>query len=74
MVSVVDMEDSDNNSADQSVDIMAAEIVRGKPYSCPALRSAKGKEVNVSNNRIEYSFDISMVKQIFDYLLKDQQI
>ena len=59
---------------EQVSEVMVAEIVKGKPYSCPALKPSKGKEVVCLENKEEFSFDISKANQIFDYLLKDQQI
>lgn len=53
---------------------MAAEIIKGKMYSCLDLKSSKGKEEDKSNNKTEYSFDFSKEDQIFNYLLKDKQI
>ena len=53
---------------------MAVEILKGRPYLCPTLKSSKGKEVVCLENKEEFSFDISKVKQIFDHLLKDQYI
>lgn len=34
----------------------------------------KGKEVQALKSKMEYTFDISKANQIFDHLLKDQQI
>ena len=74
MVSIIEAEESNDESPDSTADIMAVEIVKGKVYSCPALRSPKGKEVKTSEGKIDYSFDISKADQIFDHLLKDKQI
>ena len=52
---------------------MVAEFVHGKPYTCPALTFSKGKEVTKPNKEA-YLFDIAKVDQIFDYLVKDNQI
>ena len=41
-------------------DIMVAEFVHGKPYTCPALTPSKDKDV-AKPNREAYLFDISMV-------------
>ena len=61
-------------SEEQLSKVMVAEIVKGRPYSCPALKPSKGKEVVHSENKEEFSFDISKADRIFDHLLKDQQI
>lgn len=53
---------------------MSVEIVKGKVYTCPSLRLAKGMEKKNFEGKVEYSFDISKAGQIFDYLLKDKQI
>lgn len=38
------------------------------------MREAKGKLSNPPNDKIECSFDISKEDQVFDYLLKYQQL
>ena len=53
------------------MEIAAAEVLKGKTYTCPALKPPKGKEVA---EKEEFLFDISKAEQIFDYLLKDKQI
>ena len=53
---------------------MGTKIVRGKLYSCLALRLSKGKEITKYESKENYLFDVSKAYQIFDYLLKDQQI
>ena len=53
---------------------MAVEILKGKAYSCLILRLSKGKEIAKFENKENYLFNISKVDQIFNYLLKDQQI
>ena len=50
---------------------MVAGLLRGKPYTCQALRPVKSKEVESLE---EYVFDISRADQIFDALLKDEQL
>ena len=61
-------------SNEQLFEVMAAEIVKGRPYSCPELKPSEGKEMVHSENKEEFSFEISKVDQIFNHLLKDQQI
>ena len=51
---------------------MVAKIVKGKPYSCFALKPSKEKEVVHSENKKEFSFDIFKTDQIFYHLLEDQ--
>ncbi|XP_051122661.1 uncharacterized protein LOC127245690 [Andrographis paniculata] len=51
-------------------DVLAAELLKGKTYSCSALRPTKGKEIGGD----QYTFDVPKVEQIFDHLLKDKQI
>lgn len=73
MITVVDYADPidiNEYEDDQSTDILAAEILRGKPYSCPALKPSRGKEVVKTESRESYIFDISKA----DHLLKDKQI
>lgn len=74
LVAIVEYEDSEEEEIDPTTDMMHVVIIQGKPYSCPALKAPKGKEVQTSKNKVEYAFDISKVDQIFDHLLKDQQI
>lgn len=76
LVAVVDAKDDSDydDSVKPTVDIMAAEIVKGNTYSCLALKPAKGKETDESDNKTEYSFNISKADHIFDHLLKDKQI
>ena len=45
--------------------VIIVEILKGKPYTCLALRPLKGKEVVRSENKEEYMFDISETNQIF---------
>ena len=53
---------------------MAAELLGGKPYTCPTLTPAKGKEkVKIEKNKA-YLFDILKANQIFDFLVKDRYI
>ena len=52
---------------------MAIKFVHGKPYTCPALTSSKGKEVAKPDEEA-YLFDITKADQIFDCLVKDKQI
>ena len=59
MISVVEYDEPRGEIA--GYEILAAEIVHGKPYTCPALKPSKGKEV-------------AKADQIFNYLLKDKQI
>lgn len=68
MVSIVDVEDDSDNddSSGPAKDIMSAEIVMGKVYTCPAPRPAKGKEKENFEGKVEYSFDISKDDEIFD--------
>ena len=76
MISVIDC-----NSAEEDVwgepevqaDIMAAEFVHGKPYTCPVLTPSKGKEV-AKPKKEAYLFDISKADQIFECLVKYKQI
>lgn len=63
--------DEEDFGDDLSTDQMATELIKEKPYSCPALQPFKGKEVE---GKKPYLFNIFKVEQIFDYLVKDQQI
>ena len=58
---------------EMQVDIMATELVHGKPYTSPTLRPSKGKEV-AKPRKETYLFDISQADQIFDCLVKEKQI
>lgn len=61
-ISVVEYDEPRGEIAGEAVaEILAAEIVHGKPYTCPADKPSKGKEV-------------AKADQIFNYLLKDKQI
>lgn len=53
------------------VDQIETKIIKGKPYSCPALRFFKGEEAKGNK---PYIFYTSKAEQIFDYLVKDQHI
>ena len=48
-----------NLSNERLSEVMAAKIVKGRPYSCQTLKLSKGKEVICSKNKEEFSFDIS---------------
>lgn len=71
IISIFLEEDKEGSGDDLSTNQMASELVKWKPYSCPTLQSFKGKEAEGNE---AYLFDISRVEQIFDYLVKDQQI
>lgn len=43
LVAIVEAKDSGEEEVDPTADIIAAEIIRSKPYSCPALGTPKGK-------------------------------
>ena len=51
--------------------VMAIETLKGRPYSCLALRLLKGKEATRLESKEQYLFDISKANQIFDHLLRD---
>lgn len=51
----------------------ATMILRGKLYSCPNLKPRKNKGVP-RDKKFEYDFDISKAENIFDHLIKEQQI
>ena len=59
---------------EQNPKVVTAKILKGRPYTYPALRPLKGKEIAKLESKEEYLFDISKVDQIFDHLIKDQQI
>ena len=44
---------------EQALKVMAVEILKGRLYSCLALRPSKGKEATRFENKVEYLFDIS---------------
>ena len=54
--------------------VIVVEIVRGKPYTFPALTPAKEKEKVKAKEKEAYLFDISKADKIFDFLVKDKQI
>ncbi|XP_051135442.1 uncharacterized protein LOC127254393 [Andrographis paniculata] len=72
-VLIIDEKTADESAMeeDEQPELCAAELVQGKMHTCPTLRLAKGKEVSP---KVTYSFDISKVDQIFDFLLKVKQI
>ncbi|KAJ8555382.1 hypothetical protein K7X08_012878 [Anisodus acutangulus] len=74
LVSIIEVSKSDSESADCTADAMVAEIVRGKVYSYPSMKVVKGKEMSASDDKVNYSFNITKADQIFDHLLKDKQI
>ena len=76
MVFVIDYNSAEEDVWDEykvQVDIMAAELIQGKPYTCLALTSSKGKEV-VKLDKEAYLFDISKADQVFDCFINDKQI
>ena len=54
--------------------IMAIELLRGKPYTCPTFTLPKGKEKIKIEEKEAYLFDILKIDQIFYFLVKDKQI
>ncbi|XP_051137540.1 uncharacterized protein LOC127255832 [Andrographis paniculata] len=48
-----------------------AEITQGKPYTWPSLKPPRRKD---TNPKISYPFDITKTEQIFEHLLKDNQL
>ena len=76
MISVIDCDQVEEDVWEEpkvQADIMVAEFVHGKPYTCPALTPSKGKKM-AKPKKEAYLFDISKTDQIFSYLIKDQQI
>lgn len=73
MISLVNVDEENGEVFEEEVEIMATEILRGKPYSCPALKPRKNKG-DSGDEKFEYDFDISKANQIFYNLIKDQQI
>lgn len=71
MVSIVDAGD---DSVGLIANIISIDIVKGKVYTCPTLKPAKGIERENSEGKVEYYLDISKADHIFTYLLKDKQI
>ena len=53
-------------------EIMTAELLGDKPYTCLALTPTKGKEKVKAEEKEAYLFDISKADQIFDFLVKDK--
>ena len=68
MISIVE---GDEVISEEQIEIVAAEILKRKTYTCPAPRPLEGKEVT---EKEKFLFDISKADQIFNYLLKDKQI
>ena len=76
MILVIDYDSTEEDvweKPEVQVDIMAAEFVHGKPYTCLTLAPSKGKEVAKLDKKA-YLFDISKTDQIFYCLVKDKQI
>ena len=74
LVPFVDTDEYDASTIPKKAEIMANEIVKGKPYYSSVLKVAKTKKSTTVSGKFKYAFDISKAKQIFDYLLKDHQI
>ena len=75
MISIINCDSANEDVQEEpkgKVDIMATKFIHGKPYVCPAL-TPKGKEV-ARPKKESHLFDISMLDQIFDCLVKDKQI
>lgn len=69
------MEESDDDmSIDSKTDILTDEILKGKSYSCFAVRHAKRKDNFSLETKVDYAFDITKVGQIFDYLVKGKKV
>ena len=77
MVSIIDSDglvEVIDFSKEQPSKVMAGEILKERPYSCLVFRLSKRKEVARSKSKKEHLFDISKVDQIFNHLLRNQQI
>ncbi|KAL5179779.1 hypothetical protein HKD37_01G001028 [Glycine soja] len=72
LMSLVNLDNKNGESYEEEAKIMAGEILHGKPYSCLVLKPNKGQ--GPSDGKVEYDFDISKAYQIFEHLIKDQQI
>ena len=70
MISLVNVDEEYGEVFQKEVEIMAAEILWGKPYSCPVLKLGKNKEF-AGDVKLKYDFDISKPDKIFDHVIKD---
>ena len=68
-ISVIDFDSAEEywEKPEVQANIMVAEFVQGKPYTCSALKPSKGKEVT-KLNREAYLFDISKTDHIFSVM------
>lgn len=73
MISLINIDYENGESFEEEVEIMAADILCGKLYSCPDLKLGKGKSTG-GDGKFEYNFDIFKMDKVLDHLIKDQQI
>lgn len=73
LISLVNVDEENLEAFKEEAEIMVADILRGKSYSCSALNPRKNKGV-ARDGKFEYDFGISKACQIFNHLIKGQQI
>lgn len=57
MISLVNVDEEYGEVFEEEAEIVAAEILRGKPYSCPMLKLGKNKGID-GDEIFEYDFDV----------------